>query len=324
MAGIIKSRTTFTSLKLYTHMSKQTTSSIIMVRPAAFSFNVETAVNNTFQSRPEEGKETVINRSIQEFDRLVETLRNEDVEVVVIQDSTIPFKPDAIFPNNWISFHDHGVVVTYPLFSPLRRAERRPEIIEEVGSKYVINEHYAMEAFEDSDQFLEGTGSMVLDRVNKIAYACLSPRTNPDVLNRWCEQMGYTPFTFIAKYDDQEVYHTNVMMSIGDGISIASLDVVELVKREAFRESLTSNGRELVELSRSQIGLFAGNMLAIRNRKGEQLMVMSASAFNSLDAAQKEVIQRHARIVFSDIETIESVGGGSVRCMIAENFLLHM
>lgn len=305
-------------------MSKQTTSSIIMIRPAAFAYNVETAVNNTFQNAPEAGRDTVMNRAIQEFDALVEIIRKEDVEVEVIQDSAFPPKPDAIFPNNWVSFHENGLVITYPMFSKLRRAERRPEIIEEIGKKYLITEHIALEHFENQNQFLEGTGSMVLDRVGKIAYACLSPRTDQDVLNHWCNRMGYTPFTFIAKYDDQEVYHTNVMMAIGDGISIACLDIVESGKKEIFRNQLTSSGRVLVELSQQQIGSFAGNMLAIRNRRGEQLLVMSATAHQSLEKNQIEWIESHARIVSGDIDTIETVGGGSVRCMIAENFLSHI
>ncbi len=305
-------------------MSTQTTSRIVMIRPAAFGFNEETATNNTFQKRPVSGKGTIIEKAVKEFDRLVELLRQEGVEVEVIQDTDSPAKPDAIFPNNWISFHESGLIVTYPMFSPLRRAERRMEIIESLGKQYIIKSQYALEAFEAEEKFLEGTGSMVLDRENKIAYACLSPRTNPEVLDLWCKRMSYTPFTFYATYDGQEVYHTNVIMAIGDGISVACVEIVEKGKQEDFRHHLTSFGRDLVELTRDQIGLFAGNMLALRNHRGEQIMVMSETAHVSLSKDQISGIETHARIVSSDIATIETIGGGSVRCMIAENFLRHI
>lgn len=303
-------------------MTAQTTSSIIMVRPAAFGYNVETAANNTFQHVPQSGQEEVKTRALEEFDRLVALLEKERVEVKVIQDSSYPVKPDAIFPNNWISFHDDDTIVTYPMFAKLRRMERREEIIGELAGVYNIRQHLEMEQNEQFNQFLEGTGSMVLDRINKIAYACISPRTDPVVLDRWCKMMDYTPFTFIAKFHGQEIYHTNVMMAIGDGISVACFDVVEpRSRREEFHAHLASFGREVVVLRPEQIDSFAGNMLAIRNKNGEQLMVMSRSAHLSLDEAQSAAISRHARIVSSDVTTIETIGGGSVRCMIAENFL---
>lgn len=305
-------------------MSAQTSSHIVMVRPAAFGYNVETAENNTFQNKPVSGKETIIQRAINEFDNLVQILRTEGIVVEVIQDTSDPAKPDAIFPNNWLSLHDDGRVVTYPIFSPLRRPERRVEIIRHLARHYKVKEHLALEYFESQGLFLEGTGSMVLDRVNKVAYACLSPRTDRGVLEVWCSKMGYTPFTFIAMYDQQEVYHTNVMMAIGEGVCVVSLDIVNQSERNALREKLASGGREVVELSREQIGSFAGNMLAVRNQAGEQLMVMSSAAHQSLDKEQVAAIERYARIVSGDIRTIESVGGGSVRCMIAENFLPHI
>ncbi len=305
-------------------MSAQTSSHIVMVRPAAFGYNVETAENNTFQNKPVSGKETIIQRAINEFDNLVQILRAEGIVVEVIQDTSDPAKPDAIFPNNWLSLHDNGLVVTYPIFSPLRRPERRVEIIQHLARHYKVKEHLAMEYFESQGLFLEGTGSMVLDRVNKVAYACLSPRTDRGVLEVWCEKMGYTPFTFIAMYDQQEVYHTNVMMAIGEGVCVVSLDIVNQSERNALRNNLAAGGREVVELSREQIGSFAGNMLAVRNQDGEQLMVMSAAARQILDKEQVAAIEKYARIISGDIRTIESVGGGSVRCMIAENFLPHI
>jgi hypothetical protein len=303
-------------------MAQQTTSSIIMVRPAAFGFNAETAANNTFQHAPEENPEVVKALAIEEFDRLVEMLIAEGVDVNVIQDTPVPVTPDAIFPNNWISFHEDGTIVTYPMYASLRRQERREEIIEGLEQDYCIMQRLDFERYEEDNIYLEGTGSMVLDRVNKIAYACLSPRTDPSVLDRWCRMMDYTPFTFTAMYHDQEIYHTNVMMAIGDGIAVVCIDVIEPASRgEELKEHLASFGRDVVLLRKEQIDSFAGNMLAIRNNKGEQLMVMSKAAHQSLDADQVAAISRHARIISSDVETIETIGGGSVRCMIAENFL---
>ncbi|MBK9104291.1 MAG: amidinotransferase [Saprospiraceae bacterium] len=303
-------------------MSAQTTSRIIMVRPAAFGYNVETAANNTFQHIPETGQEEVKARALEEFDRLAALLEKEGVEVTVIQDTSVPVKPDAIFPNNWISFHQEDTIVTYPMFARLRRMERREEIIDELSGRYNIRQRLEMEQNEKYNQFLEGTGSMVLDRVNRVAYACISPRTDTSVLDRWCSMMDYKPFTFIARYDGQDIYHTNVMMAIGDGVSVACFDVVDPPsRRDEFRAHLASFGREVVALRPEQIGSFAGNMLAIRNSSGEQLMVMSRSAHLSLDESQVAAISRHARIVSSDVSTIETIGGGSVRCMIAENFL---
>ena len=208
-------------------MPAQTTSRIIMIRPAAFGYNAETAANNTFQHIPEVDNEVVKAMAIEEFDRLVALLEAEGVDVNVIQDTPFPVTPDAIFPNNWISLHEDGTVVTYPMFAGLRRQERREEIIQELEQEFTILQRLDFERFESKEQFLEGTGSMVLDRVNRIAYACISPRTNVDVLEQWCSMMDYTPFTFIARFDGQEIYHTNVMMAIGDGISLACFEVID-------------------------------------------------------------------------------------------------
>jgi hypothetical protein len=302
-------------------MSSQTTSRIIMVRPAAFGYNVETAVNNTFQHVPQSGQEEIKHEALKEFDNLVSILRAEGVEVDVIQDSSEPVKPDAIFPNNWISFHQDGTVVTYPMYAPLRRQERREDIVLQLRQKFQVSKRFALEHFEDKGYFLEGTGSMVLDRVNKVAYACISPRTDPAVLAQWCGIMGYTPFTFAARYDGQDIYHTNVMMAIGDGVSVVCLDVVEEARRVALHQDLLSHGRDVVVLRADQVGSFAGNMLAIRTKDGRQLMVMSKSAHQSLSPEQVGIIEKHAKIISSDVHTIETIGGGSVRCMIAENFL---
>ena len=295
-----------------------------MIRPAAFGYNSQTAENNTFQHIPQMDQKEISQHALKEFDELVKKLRAEGVNVKVFDDTSDPVKPDAIFPNNWVSFHDDGRIVTYPMYSPLRRLERRNDILIRIAEDFGFEEKVDLEDYEEESLFLEGTGSMVLDRVNKIAYACLSPRTNPDVLEKWCETMDYRSFTFKATYDGQDIYHTNVMMAIGDGIAVVCFDVVEENKRDEFHELLVTTGHEIVGLTEAQVGSFAGNMLAVGNKKGEQLMVMSGSAFRSLLPDQISLIEKHARIVYSDVGTIESVGGGSVRCMIAENFLPHL
>ena len=295
-----------------------------MIRPAAFGFNSQTAENNTFQHKPNLDQQEIRQRALKEFDELVKKLRAEGVNVKVFDDTPDPVKPDAIFPNNWVSFHADGRIVTYPMFSPLRRLERRNDILLKIAEDFGFEEKVDFEDYEDESLYLEGTGSLVLDRVNKIAYACLSPRTDTAILEKWCDVMNYTAFTFHAKYDDQDIYHTNVMMAIGDGIAIVCFDVVEESKRKEFYALLESTEHEIVKLSEQQIGSFAGNMLAVNNKKGEQLMVMSGAAFRSLQPDQISAIEKHARIVYSDVDTIESIGGGSVRCMIAENFLPHL
>lgn len=302
-------------------MEAQTTSNVIMIRPAAFGFNAQTAENNTFQHQPDLNQGEIADRARAEFDALVQLLRNEGVNVTVFEDSVLPAKPDAVFPNNWVSFHADGTIVTYPMYAPLRRLERRKEILDEVRRLFEVGDRIELESYESDEKYLEGTGSMVLDRANKIAYACVSPRTDVGLLHSWCKEMGYEPFTFHARFDGQDIYHTNVMMAIGEGVAAVSLEVVAPASREALRSKLLQTGHEVVELRKDQIGSFAGNMLAVRNVRGEQLMVMSKSAFNSLDEEQKARIGQHARIIHSDVATIETIGGGSVRCMIAENFL---
>lgn len=302
-------------------MSRQTTSRVIMVRPAAFGFNVETAENNTFQHQPDQSTSDWSALAIQEFDRMVDRLRQEGVDVMIVQDTPEPVKPDAVFPNNWISFHEDGTIVTYPMYAPLRRLERRDEIVEQVMRTFQVYQEIALERNESRNLFLEGTGSMVLDREGRIAYACISPRTDKTLLEHWCRLLDYEPFSFEAILDGQPIYHTNVMMAIGDGIAVVCLDVVVGVDRDRLEASLHASGRDVVVIDPGQVKSFAGNMMALRNQKGEQLMAMSASASQCLDAAQKATIERHARIISLEVHHIETIGGGSVRCMIAENFL---
>jgi hypothetical protein len=300
-------------------MEQQITDHVVMIRPAAFGYNPETAVNNSFQQ--DAAIAQVARKAQDEFDRMVEILRTEGVIVTVFDDSPDPVKPDAIFPNNWLSMHADGSIVTYPMFAPVRRLERSVAILDLLGKHHTITQWARFEEHEANHVFLEGTGSLVLDRVNRIAYACISPRTDVAVLNEWCEFMQYTPFPFHASFGGQPVYHTNVLMAIGEGIVIVGLAIVDEREQPALLASLIQHGRNVVQLTGDQIGAFAGNMLALRNAKGEQVMVMSAKAYSCLTMEQIRTIEKHARVIAIDVGTIERVGGGSVRCMLAENFL---
>ena len=299
----------------------QVTSHILMIRPSAFGFNPETADNNTFQNRPEDAPNEVIQKAQKEFDGLVGLLRYEGIDVTVVEDTSTPQKPDAVFPNNWISFHDDGTVVTYPMFSGLRRQERREDVIEQLSTKFSVRQREHYEFFEKEDQFLEGTGSLVLDRANKIAYACISERTDRELLEDWCDRMGYTPHTFYAESNGKPIYHTNVMMAIATKLAVVCLECLpNKAERIALKESLAKD-HEVVEITDMQVQSFAGNMLALKNNRGEELMVMSERALNSLSSEQKNEIEKYCRIVAAPIPVIEDVGGGSARCMIAEIFL---
>lgn len=302
-------------------MSSQTTSHVLMIRPSAFGYNVETAANNVFQHIPQAGEDVIQSNAVREFDAFVDLLRSEGVDVEVIQDSVAPVKPDAIFPNNWVSFHDDATVVTYPMFSKMRRQERRDDIINQLSSRFKVNLSIQFESFEEGDKYLEGTGSMVLDRAHKIAYACLSGRTDLVVFREWCERMGYRPVCFHAISNGQPIYHTNVMMAIGTKIAVVCLECIPDVKEKLLLRASLAKHHHIVEISDAQVQSFAGNMLALQNLKGEELMVMSASAFNSLTDEQRKVIEQYCRIVAAPIPTIENIGGGSARCMIAEIFL---
>jgi hypothetical protein len=301
---------------------QQVTSHVMMIRPAAFGYNTETALNNTFQSRPDEAEASIVSfRAMDEFDNFVRILRAEGIDVTVIEDTISPAKPDAVFPNNWISFHDDGTIITYPMYSALRRLERREDVVEKLNQKFNILHQVRLEEYEKVNQFLEGTGSLVLDRENKIAYACLSERTDLTLLEQWCEEMHYIPVAFHAVSAGKPIYHTNVMMAIGSGIAIVCLDCIpDKEERMTLLTSLAQH-REVVEITTEQIFSFAGNMLAVKNNRGEELMIMSSRAHQSLSNEQVRTIEKYARIVSAPLDNIENIGGGSARCMIAEVFL---
>ncbi len=300
----------------------QVTSNLLMIRPFSFGFNEETATDNAFQSRPDPASQADISRKAgEEFDHFVTLLRGEGVLVTVIEDTPMPRKPDALFPNNWVSFHEDGTVITYPMYSAMRRHERRDDIIRQLGNRFKVSDRIRFESYEERKQYLEGTGSMVLDRENKIAYACLSERTNAAVLEDWSEELGYTLHTFHAFSQEKPIYHTNVMMAIASQLAVVCLECVpDALERQALHDSLAKY-RPVLEISAQQILDFAGNMLAIRNSQNEELMVMSERARLSLTPEQVSLIEQHTRIVSTPLNTIEDIGGGSARCMIAEVFL---
>lgn len=296
----------------------QTTSHILMIRPVDFKFNEQTAGNNKFQQASEQSD--VQQQALKEFDGFVNVLRENGVDVTVIDDTLDPAKPDSIFPNNWVSFHEDGAVYLYPMFSENRRLERRKDIIEQLTQKFEISHVADLSFFEQQVLFLEGTGSMVLDRVNKIAYACLSVRTDEEVLNNFCALTGYTPVTFQAvDQSNFPIYHTNVMMCIGDEFAVVCFDSIpDAREKEMVKNRLANTGKTIVAITFDQMNHFAGNMLQVSNNKNESLLVMSEQAYKSLDETQISTLSRFAKLVYAPIYTIEQNGGGSARCMLAE------
>lgn len=296
----------------------QTTNHLLMIRPVDFKFNEQTAGNNKFQVASTESD--VQSQALKEFDGFVELLRQNDVDVKVVDDTLQPETPDSIFPNNWVSFHEDGSIYLYPMFSENRRLERRKEILEGLRDKFEVNHVSDLSFYEMQYAFLEGTGSMVLDRVNKIAYACLSVRTDEEVLQNFCMLTGYEPISFQAVDGTNfPIYHTNVMMCIGDRFAVICLDSIpDQEEKLAVTMSLTSSGKEIIEITLDQMNHFAGNMLQVANQSGESLLVMSEQAYLSLTTDQISALENYARIIYAPIYTIEKNGGGSARCMLAE------
>lgn len=301
----------------------QTTGHVLLVRPAHFAFNSETAESNAFQFDTNESAATILRKVQAEFDRFAEDLKANGVEVTVVQDTAEPCKPDAIFPNNWVSFHADGTVILYPMCATNRRTERRPALIEALRERYTIRNIIDLSEYEASGRFLEGTGSMVFDRKNRVAYACLSPRTDKVLFAEVAERLGYRSISFHAcDAHGMPFYHTNVMMGIGDGFAVVCLESVrDEAEREKLATSLTATGHTIVPITLGQAADFAGNVLSLRSCTGEQLLVLSQRAFTSFDEGQREIIGRFASFLPLDIPTIETIGGGSARCMIAELFV---
>ncbi len=302
----------------------QTTSHILMVRPAHFGFNEETAQSNAFQQR--DTALSVADIQIQakkEFDNFVKKLRNKGIQVVVANDSDKPVKTDAVFPNNWITLHDDGTLILYPMNAPSRRAERDAEIIDLLEKKFEVKQKIHFEHYEQVGKYLEGTGSMILDRMHKMTYACISPRTDIDLLDAFCSAMHFERSAFTAvDANGKDIYHTNVMMALAETFVVICLDaVVKPEERAALVKQFENTGKEIVEISFAQMNRFAGNMLQVRNNADQTFLVMSAQAYQSLNKTQIAQIERHTQILYADIGTIEKFGGGSARCMMAEIFL---
>lgn len=311
--------------------SSQVTNRVLMIRPKAFGSNPETAKDNAFQSlQTDENTELIKTQAITEFDQLVVTLTSHGIEVNIEQDTDEPITPDAVFPNNWISFHTstHGcpLIITYPMMSQARRSERRQDMIDK-WTRLLSTDRIDLSSYENSKEFLEGTGSMVLDRVNKVAYACISCRTYQNLLEHICSLLNYSCMTFHAcqrtpEGIDVPVYHTNVMMSIGQDLVIICLESIrDKGERKRVRESLEKTGRTCVVISENQMCCFAGNVLELCNKDGDKFLVLSTKAYNSLEPDQITLIKQCGnQLIHSPIDTIEKYGGGGVRCMLAEIF----
>ena len=296
----------------------QTTSHILMIRPVNFGYNAETAVNNAFQVAGMDAEAQ--KKALREFDAFVSVLRSNGVDVTVVQDTPEPHTPDSIFPNNWISFHNDGTVIFYPMYAANRRLERKQHVIDTVRSLFEIKSQIDLSSYESKNIFLEGTGSIVLDRDNKIAYACLSPRTDKKVLEDFCKQTGFKPVSFRAvDSKGREIYHTNVMMCVADRYVVICLESIDdKTERENVTTAITGSGKEIIEISFDQVNHFAGNMLQVENVSGQKLLVMSSQAFRSLTKQQVDKLSSYNNIIHSPLVTIETNGGGSARCMMAE------
>lgn len=300
-----------------------TTSHLLMIRPAAFGFNPETAQNNVFQKQPADFSEQIHQKALAEFDYMVELLRKEDLNVIVVDDTPEPYKPDAVFPNNWISTHAEGTVVLYPMQAPNRRTERRQDIIDILKTKFKVNNILNISHYENRQRFLEGTGSMVLEHDHKVAFASLSDRTHSEVLDRFCSLMGYQNVTFQALDEfGQPIYHTDVLMSMGDKFVIICMDAVnDEIDQEDLLASFRKMQKEVIKISYQQMKNFVANVIELSNNKGERLLVLSQRAYEHLEDTQRKRLESYAKLIPCPLNTIETYGGGSARCMIVEIFL---
>ena len=301
----------------------QTTDTVLMIEPVAFGFNEQTAVNNYFQVQ-QEGN--VQDKALKEFNDFVEKLRAKNINVITIKDTLEPKTPDSIFPNNWVSFHADGKVVLYPMFAENRRLERRDDIINQIKEQFEVTEVIDFSGAEKDNLFLEGTGSMIFDHDNKLAYGSVSLRLDEGLFRKFCSDFGFQPMVFhsyqTAGEERLPIYHTNVMMCVADKFVVICLDCIDdESERNNVIETIKNSGKELIEISEDQMQNFAGNMLQVQNKSGEKFLVMSQSAYKSLNRGQVSAIEKYCEIIYSDLEVIETNGGGSARCMLAEIFL---
>jgi hypothetical protein len=306
----------------------QITNTVLMIRPVQFRLNEQTSVNNYYQKDPENTLPEAVNKmAVKEFDGMVKKLKKVGIQVIVVKDTKKFDTPDSIFPNNWISFHANGTIGLYPMFAENRRLERKESVLEAVEAQgFVVKNVVDYTAAEADNLFLEGTGSILLDRVNNKAYCAISDRADEELFVEFCEDFEYTPVVFSAYQtvnDKREkIYHTNVMMCIGDRFAVVCLASIDDKKeRKSLIKHLQDDGKKVIEISEEQVNNFAGNMLQLKGSEDASYLVMSESALNSLRPAQVKLIESYATIVSSPLDTIESCGGGSARCMMAEVFL---
>jgi hypothetical protein len=299
------------------------TSQILMIKPESFGHNEQTATSNLFQNQLALSQSNINQLARDEFDNMVNLLKQHNINVTVVNDTTSPLKPDAIFPNNWITTHMDGSIYLFPMAAKNRQYERREDIILMLKENHKVSKVVDLSYTEQDNRFLEGTGSIVFDHANKTAFACLSPRTERDLFSYYCHEIGYKSIYFTATdLLGNEIYHTNVMMCIGQNFAVVCLDSVENdFESNQIVKHFNSHNKELIEISREQMNQFAGNMIELRNANNEHFIITSKTAYNSLSEEQIERISQYATFLTPDIPTIEKVGGGSVRCMIAENFL---
>ncbi len=303
----------------------QTTNTVLMVEPIAFGYNAETAENNYFQV---EQKETDIQqKALSEFKNFVEKLQAKGINVITVKDTIDPHTPDSIFPNNWVSFHQDGKVVLYPMFASNRRVERREDIIETIKNEgFSVSEIDDWSLPEVQGHYLEGTGSMIFDHDHKIAYGSVSLRLDENLFKEFCEKYSFKPVVFhsyqTVENERLPIYHTNVMMCVADQFVVICLDCIDdELEREKVQEVIKSTNKEIIEISEDQLQQFAGNMLQVQNNQGEKFLVMSETAYKSLNSEQVSNIEKYCEIIHADLNTIEVNGGGSARCMLAEVFL---
>lgn len=306
---------------------KQITDTLLMIRPVAFRMNEETSVNNYFQQRTEEGQEWITEKTQKEFDAFVEKLRHVGVNVIVVDDVKENHTPDSIFPNNWVSFHENGDIALYPMFAENRRPERREDVLKRIEKEgFLIKNIVDYTAAEKEGVFLEGTGSLLLDRVHEKAYCALSPRADEDLVIEFCEDFEYMPIIFQANQtvdgERKAIYHTNVMMCLAEEFAVICLETLDDQKeRKLITKSLQSDGKEIIAITTGQMHEFAGNMLQVKGAFDKKFLVMSERAHKSLTSVQVDKIEKHCDILSADLEIIENLGGGSARCMMAEIFL---
>ena len=306
---------------------KQITNTLLMIRPVAYRMNEQTAVNNYFQENLNLSDVVINAKAQKEFDVFVIKLRAVGVAVIVEDDILEMETPDSIFPNNWVSFHENGDVGLYPMFAENRRRERREDILIRLEKEgFIINSLFDYTSAEQEGLFLEGTGSLILDRVNRKAYCALSPRADEDLVIEFCEDFEYDPIIFTAnqtiKGQRLPIYHTNVLMALGENIAVICLDSIDSKsEKKMLIQNLKEDGKEVVKISESQMQRFAGNMLQVKGANDHNFMVMSSAAYHSLIPEQIRSIEKNSTIIHSDLNTIETCGGGSARCMMAEIFL---